>query len=254
MRRSRWRWWWVPIAALAVLLTVLTVAWLMFQHIPAWYRPPAVAPPNQQRVRDDLVATLGSFETRLGTEGRPFEFRFSQDQINAWLAVREAIWPASREWLPPALSDPFVAIETEGVRVAATYRHGGLRTVLSARLELAADPDGVWVRLVDVAGGELSVPTSWVQEQLAAMDGGAWPAGKRSKLQLGGDPLPQLRRLTDGVVFPNAWIWENGKQPFRITDLRFVPGTVVVVVQPLPRQGTTRLSSQGPSGPPQATR
>ncbi len=248
-RRKRW----VLLGGLVAAAAVPITGWLMFQHIPAWYRPPAIAPADQQRVRDDLLGTLDALGASLVHSEGPFEHRFTQAQVNAWLAVREAIWPGTRAWLPRPLSDPFVAIDEGGVRLAATYRHGGLKTVLSARLELSADPGGVRVRLARVAGGSLGIPRSWVRDELAALDADAWPAGQRSGLQYGDGCLPALSGLFEGVVFPNAWIWKNGEQPFRITRLRFEPGALAVTFEPLPRHPSRRTSSHSPPGPAPAT-
>ena len=78
---------------------------------------------------------------------------------------------------------------------------------------------------------------------MAALDAGPWPAGKRVRAQFGPEPMPALGGLFDGIVLPNAWILENGKQPFRITALTLEPGAIVVTFEPLRRHGSSRLNS-----------
>jgi hypothetical protein len=218
----------------------LLVAWLLFQHIPSWYRPSPVPPGEVQRVKDDLTRTFDILSGALVHEETSFRLRFTQDQINAWLAIREQIWPETRHWLPPELSEPFVSIDEEGLRLAATYHQGGLQTVVSARLELEADTDGISARLAGVSGGALGVPQAWVRDQLLVLDATAWPVGERPRAQIGGDPLPPLSRLFEGIRLPNAWVWANGKRPFRIIDISFEPGAGVVTFEPLERQLSTR--------------
>jgi len=247
----RWRRWlrWSLLAGSLAALGAAAVGWLMFQHIPSWYRPAAIAPGDLQAVRDDLARTFDTLSGLLIHEDGPFEYRLTQDQINAWLAAREDIWPGSREWLPPTLSEPFVSLDADGLRLAATYRQGGLQAVVSLRLTARAEREGIIVRLTQVSGGSLGIPRSWVCEHLLALDAGAWPVGKRSRLQLAGDPLPPLSSLFEGIRLPHAWIWENGKQPFRIIDLQFEPGAGVITFEPLPREPSGRLSSPGLPGP-----
>jgi hypothetical protein len=232
----------ILLATGVVVLTVLATGWLMFQHIPSWYQPPAIAA-DDERVKNDWVGAMDRLQEALLQEKRPFEFSVTQDQINAWLAIRETIrnvFSSAGDWLPSALSDPFVQIESDGLRLAATYRSGGIRTVLSVRLEVTARTDALGVRLTDVAGGALSMPKSWLKEHLADLDRRFWPAGQRSRYQLGlyevgSPPLPRLAGLFEGVKFPNAWIWANGRQPFRITAVRFEPGRLAATIEPLPR-------------------
>ncbi|MGQ9650329.1 MAG: hypothetical protein ACUVXJ_09485 [Phycisphaerae bacterium] len=229
VRRTLW------VAGLLVLFTAVTL-WLMFQHIPSWYRPPAIGPANHQRIRNDWAGSRDSLQQAMLHE-EPFDFFVTQDQLNSWLAIREAIWQLSRQWLPSALSDPFVLVEKEGLRLAATYRNGSIRTVVSARLEITLQARGIWVRLAGLDAGSLGVPDSWVRERLRLIDGRAWSPGQKSRYQLGGPPLPSLRTLLDGAVFPRTWVWKESELalPFEITGLRFEPGVVVISFRPLPR-------------------
>ncbi len=234
--RFRWLKWAMVVAGLAVLVSGTTL-WLMFQHIPSWYRPIAVVPFSDadQRVKNDWMGAKDRLERRLQNEKLAFEFPVKQDQLNAWLGARECSWQRSRDWLPPALSDPFVLIEADGLRLAATYRSGGVKTVVSARLRTAVQTGGIRISLDEVAGGSLGVPESWVRERLALLDGRTWPVGSKSPYQIGGPALPPLAGLFDGVLLPDTWVWANGQWPFRIVGVRFEPGLLTLHLQPLPR-------------------
>lgn len=235
MRGRWWRWLRRGVAGLGVVLLVAVVTgWLMFQHIPSWYEPVEIPPAELQSVRDNLVATVDGLSHAMANAREPFEYRFTQDQLNAWIAAREAIWPMSREWLPEEVRDPFVVLQSTGVRLAATFHHAGFQTVASLCLDVRATERGITMRLRDVAGGVLSVPERWVREELARLDRDVWPVGKRLNYQSGPGRLPTLSSLFEGVVFPNGWKWQNPKRRFRVTGLQFLSGEVVVRFAPEP--------------------
>lgn len=241
MRTRKRRWWrWILLAVVLMAAAFVITVWLMFQHVPSWYRPIAIAPGKEaQRVRNDLEYTQGVL-TESFLRSETFEHVFTQDRVNRWLAAREEIWPESRKWLSKGASDPFVALEEQGIRLAATYQQGGVKTVVSAHLEIAHETDGIRVRLLDVATGELSVPDSWIRDKLAALDANGWPAGKTVRYQYGNQPLPPLSGLLEGILLPNEWIWWNGEQPFRIIGLRLDAGALTVEFEPLDPQSATR--------------
>jgi len=227
------------LAGLLLTAGFLLTAWLLFQHVPSWYRPVVIAAGEAQRVRNDLLGTQDVL-TESVRAGQTFRYVFSQQRVNEWLAVREAVWPESRNWLPKGLSDPFIAIDEQGVRLAATYRHGGLRTVVSAQLGLVAEEGGIRVQLLDVTTGDLSLPDSWIRHKLEALDAGGWPTGRTIPYQHGNQPLPPLSGLFEGLLLPREWImWTTG-QPFRITGLDLAEGALTVAFEPLARQPGTR--------------
>jgi hypothetical protein len=221
---------------LAVIPAVLVTSCLMFQRVPSWYRPVAVAPAYQQRAQNDLVGTLDVLGASLVHHDGPFEHRFTQDQVNEWLAVRERIpFLDIDDWLPPELSDPFVGFEPDGIRIAGTYQVGVLRTVVWAWLVVSAEEDGIHVRLEKAAAGALAAPESWIRKELARLDRRDWPAGERSRWQYGPGTLPPLAGLFEGVVFPSGWLQPvtDGEIPFRIIGVRCEPGALVVTLEPL---------------------
>lgn len=232
-----------------MLLTVCVAGWLLFQHIPAWYEPVEIAPERVQAVRDDLVHTFDTLSEALNETSEPFTCRLTADQINAWLATREEIWPQSRKWLPSFISSPHVAMTEDGLQVAVAFRQRGVRTILNAHLRVRADEEGIHVQLKRVAGGSLPLPPSWVREQLARVDEARYPAGQTVDGQLGGRTFPYLQNLFDGVVFPGAWLWANGKQPFRVRGLSFGDGFVEIRMEPLERFELHDGHETGRAGP-----
>ena len=229
-----WRWWLAGGGGL--LLILLAAAWLMFQRIPTWYRPVELAPEQLQQVRDDLVRTGDGFTERVANSGAPFEYRVTQDQINRWLAARAEIWPAAREWLPPELSNPFVVIRPDGLRVAVTWRSQQVRTVLSALVGLQADEAGIHVRLKSLHCGSLPVPQAIVQEELKSIR--LWKPGSRARGQAGPGVLPDPRDLFDGLIFPRVWLWPEPRRVCTIAGLKCEDGVLTVTVVPsVPQPG-----------------
>jgi hypothetical protein len=232
-RRVRWRW--IFGAALAVLIAAVAALWLLFQHIPTWYRPVLLGPEEVQQVKDDLVQTFDGISTALAGNSSRVEVRLTEAQLNRWLAAREEVWPLAREWLPAELSHPVLVIEQDTIRLAATLRQGGIQAIAGIRFRVTGDREGIHLRLLDVSGGSLNVPQGWVREHLARLDAGGWPAGQTVGGQHGDEPLPALSDLFEGATFTNTWVWQNPKRPFRINWLRAEPGALVAEFEPLPR-------------------
>jgi len=212
----------------ACLAVAMVTIWLMFQHIPAWYQPPAIGPQELRAIHDDLKGTVDQLTGYLINSPEAFERRFTQEQINQWLSAREAIWPLSRKWLPEMLTNPFVSIEPDGIRLATTFRKGGLQSVLNARFTAEVSPRGIELRLVKVALGSLPVPSFVVRDQLDRLD-------EQLKAGAGdnGSAKEGLAGLFRGIVLPNKYVWPNGKKPFRIIGLRFESGTCIATFEPL---------------------
>ena len=236
-QRSRWRRrlrWALLMATGGAVLGVLGL-WLALQHVPAWYHPVEIAPEHLQEVRNDLAATQGTLNEQMLLARAPFEFRISEEQINAWLSAREDIWPLSREWLPPGVSDPLVRILPDGLRLSATVRHGWMQAVVTVWLELGADPTRVYARLLDVRSGSLPLPHAWVRHRLAAI--------RPPSLRHDGQAAPvSLDGLFDGISQPNSGVWTQPaalgqkavRRSFRVTALRLEAGAITVTIEPRP--------------------
>jgi hypothetical protein len=234
VRKLLKRWRWIVGIALTLLIGGGVTGWLLLQHIPDWYRPMQVPPDDLQRIRNDLVQTTDSLGAMLNETRGPFKFKFTQDQINAWLSAREAIDPQSREWLPQRLSDPMLRFEPGGVRVAATYADGDFQTVVSARLAITASSEGIKVRLGDVAGGSLGLPESFVRKGLLAFDRRVSPKLAQAGVTTRTRQHLRLADLAEGITLPNTGKWIGGGQRFRLLGIDFENGAVVVTVERLP--------------------
>lgn len=222
----------------ALLLAGGIGVWLLFQRVPGWYRPVVVTAADKTQVLANLTHTTEDFTQSLRQVGVPFEYRLTQDQINAWWAIREEVWPLAREWIPPGVSEPMVVLEDGVIRLAARCELGGIQTVLSARLLVDGNKDGLTLRLESVSGGSLPIPAAAVRDLLGRLDGDFWPAGRVLRQQYFNEPLPPLAGLPEGIVLPNSWVWQSGafRAPMWIKSLQVRPGEIVATIEPLPRQ------------------
>lgn len=227
----------VSAGAVALIAITVCVAWLMFQHIPSWYQPIVIsAPGDLDRVRQDLSGTYDRLDAAILYANGPVEFRLREDQINAWLAARENIEPGTKNWLPAMLSDPFVHVEPDGLRVAATVRREELKTVLSAHLSFQAGPDALSLRIGEVRTGRLPVPQKWLRGALSDLTKRLQSVkneqnGRHSiktKSSKGSD-------LHAGINLKNTVVSDFINRPFRIVGLRFEPPEIVATLEPLPR-------------------
>lgn len=230
--RGRKRAWvkWTSLAAGGLLLVAVAIVWLLFQHVPRWYRPAEIAPEHLQDVRNDLLAFQNDLGERMALSDSVFEIRVSQKQVNAWLAAREDIWPLSREWLPEAVNRPFVVFEAGGVRVGATCQYGSVQSVVSVLVGVAADENLVHCRVVEVNSGSLPLPRDTILKILEE----AFSAGHfRLPSMDGHRRTAELSELFTGLSFSNMGVWWEPRRRFRVVGVRLEPGMLMVKIRPL---------------------
>ena len=225
-------------ACVAALLAIVVCAgWLMFQHIPAWYQPIVIsAPGDLDRVRQDLSGTYDRLDTAILLATGPFEFRLREDQINAWLAARENIEPATKGWLPAMLSDPFIHVEHDGLRVAATIHREELKAVLSAHLSVQVAPDFLRLHISEVRAGRLPVPDEWLRGALSDMSQRLQSVEKSKPGRTANKTTSATwNKILTGIDLKNTVVSDYINRPFRIVGLRFEPPEIVATLEPMSR-------------------
>ncbi len=224
----------VGVVVAAMSAVGFMAGWMLFQHIPGWYRPAVVGADEVEAVWGDWLKAVDGLNERMSLAREPFEWSVSESQLNRWLAIREAKWPLAREWLPENFSDPQILIQSNGLRLGAVCQRGSLRFVISADLWVGVVNDRIAVRLKRMSAGSLQLPKSWVRQELAALDGGFLRRKATKEPADEHAPLPRLADLPDGVLVPNRWVWWNPKRAFRVTGIRCGSGRISVTFDPEP--------------------
>lgn len=232
--------------AAILLVSCLGTIWLLFQHKPAWYRPLEIPREQAQAIRDDFVGTVDHVSEKMNTSGvnKVFEIKLTQDQINAWLAAREQIYPALRQWTPVWLNDPYIILEQDGFRVAATAFQKGIKCVVSVNVRAHIQTDGIAIQLTHVAGGSLPMPKSVIEGVITRLERHFRTTTAFSEDNPRHEVFPTLAELFKGTTIPKQWVWKNGDQPFLIQKIQFEPGAVTFAMQPLARH-----NKQNPTKP-----
>jgi hypothetical protein len=137
------------------------------RHVPEFYeRALAVAPEVQKEAGQKLEQQALSLHNQVRHAGR-WEARFSQDEINGWLAADLPVkFPKA---LPSGVADPRLAIDETKVQLAVRYERGNTRAVvvLCGQVQLTEEPNELAVRIESVKAGALPLPLNQFREEIA---------------------------------------------------------------------------------------
>jgi hypothetical protein len=217
----------------AVSVLLLITGWILFQRIPSWYRPVWLGPDDIESVQRDFSRKTEELNSRIGRAAPgAFEWTISDDQVNAWFSAREDMWPDSRNWLPPNMSDVCVRFEPDGIRLAATVSHSRIETVLSAHFAVGIDDGDLRLRLAGVSGGSLPFPAFAFRDLITELDQRI-SHEDMLKYSYESTELPRLTDLFTEMRLPDEWVWWNGTRPFRIVALKLEEGVCTATLEPI---------------------
>jgi len=153
---------------ITAVLIALALWWLYIAlgYVPAFYRRAMKLQPDVLREGSDrMLRQTAALQSAVGKEGR-WEALFTAEQINGWLAVdRAENHPNS---LPPTMSDPRVAIDSQGIHIACRYDEGLIHCVLSLTVEpCALEPNVLALRIVKARAGRLPLPLGRVLDRIS---------------------------------------------------------------------------------------
>ncbi|UCG31871.1 MAG: hypothetical protein JSU68_09410 [Phycisphaerales bacterium] len=210
---------------------IVAGAWLAMQHIPDWYVPPAIAPEDYQRVRDDVEAVFNEISENL-MGSKPFVLLLNDEQVNNWMAVRGHMLPEAERWLPDFIEDPMIRFEDDTVTVAGTATRGSVQSVVSLTWRFDIRPDTIVARLHRTRSGSLPLPAALIGRGLDSFsaDSGSGP------VPVFGDDLDLAGHVTQagtGLEIENRFRWKNGDRLFRITGLQSKNGVARFEIEPL---------------------
>lgn len=200
-----------------MLCVLLSAAVVLSLKRPDWYRPGAIDYAHLEEDKRALVGLYDRISAALNA-GRTAEIRIDQAQLNRWIAANAELWP---ELAPrfAVVDQPMIRFADAGrVEVAATFSQGEWRSVGSAVIRVAA-PDRLRGHVVRLQVGSLSVPAAWL-----------WPM-VRSRLEENARHGVEFEG--DGLAVFNEWVWENGRVPFRVSEIEVQAGEARLVLAPL---------------------
>lgn len=212
------------LALAAVLIGIVAASlYLASRQPPDFYRASLTRfSDGEEPSGEELEQQALALHNQLQHEGR-FEARFSDDEINDWLASE--LPEKFPRLLPAAFSEPRIVIEENLLRLAVGYRRGNIDTVLSIAVEayLTEQPNEVAIRIRQARAGLVPVPLRNLLDEIAQR-------AQRAGIQLRwseahGDPLalvhiPHEKARKEG---------QGNSQRFTIEELRLVPGELVVI-------------------------
>ena len=143
----------VAVAGVAVLFTLYRAS----QQVPEFYQRALGAAAADDESSERFERQALALHNQVRRAGQ-WESRFSEAEINAWLAV---VLPANfPQALSGGVSDPRVAIEDDVIRLALRYHRGSTQAVISlaARARLTDEPNELAIEIREVRAGRLPVP------------------------------------------------------------------------------------------------
>jgi len=206
----------LTVAGVAVFLTA---AYRATQQVPEFYQA-ALAnekPQEQKAAADELEREVLNLHKEVRKPGR-WVARFSQDQINGWLAADLPVkFPGV---LPRGVSQPRVAIEANKMQMAVKFKQGDVETVLSLAGDayLTDRPNEVAIHIQHVRAGLVPVPLAKFMDNIAeeATDAGLPLRWSEEE----GDPVAIVTLPLDRKEF-------RGKQ-LRVEELQINKGEIIV--------------------------
>ena len=202
-------------AGLAILLTA---AYRATQQVPEFYQAAlAHQPALQKAAADQLERQVLELHNEARKPGR-WEARFSQEQINGWLATDlPTKFPGA---LPEGVFDPRVAIDTGRMQLAVRYDQGDVSTVLSLAGDayLTDQPNEVAIHIEHVRAGAFPVPLAQFLDEISEHAGDAGLPIRWAEQD--GDPVALVTLPLDRAEF-------KGKQ-LQVERLEIAAGEIVV--------------------------
>lgn len=182
---------------------------------PAEYQPASM---DAGRLREDKAA-LAELQDTISAglnAGRDVRVRVTEAQLNRWLAGWSEIWPEA-PWSGRAVRHPQVSFRDGSVRVSFTVAEAALTAVVTCGVSLEVSSADLVVRCTEARLGIVPIPPSWIAPLVARLPlteraGSKWDDGR--------------------LVWPNEWIWPNGRRRYRISSCHVAPGQVELVFQP----------------------
>ncbi len=160
---------WTVIVLLVVCGLTAFFVYRGTQKVPEFYQEAMatpLTPQKQEQLGQQLEREAAQLHNQVRREGR-WEATFTEEQINAWLAVDLAEKLPST--VPSGVSDPRVKISPDRIQTGCKYETKRFSTVVSLETDvyLTDNPNQVAVRIHNVRAGSIPLPLRGLLEQVA---------------------------------------------------------------------------------------
>lgn len=156
----------ILVALLLLLASVVLLAlWRASQVVPDFYASAVNQDPAEQRAASDaMIQKTTLLISDVQKPGR-WETLVTEEELNAWLAVD--LKENHPEALPPEFTEPRIAVDPGGLRLACRNRQTPVETVLSVACDVyLAEPGVLAVRVRQVRAGAVPLPLTGILDQI----------------------------------------------------------------------------------------
>lgn len=150
---------------------VAAALWMLVRYEPRLYLKAAVPPGEvRQKLSTECSRELSGLYNSVTTEfEQGWEHRFTDEQINSYLAEHFVQSHFDKEFLPDGISQPRIVIDPDKVRVAFRYGRGLWSTIVSIDLRIwlvKGEPNVVALKLVGFHAGALPISAQSLLENI----------------------------------------------------------------------------------------
>jgi hypothetical protein len=163
------------VLAIAIFLCLTSgvgaALWVLVRYEPRVYLQAAVPPGEvRQKLSTECSRELSQlYHSVTIQDEQEWEHRFTDEQINSYLAEHFVQSHFDKEFLPEGMSQPRIVIDTDKVRVAFRYGKGLWSTIVSINLRIwlvKGEPNVVALKLIGFHAGALPVSAQSLLESI----------------------------------------------------------------------------------------
>lgn len=141
-------------------------AYFALRHVPSFYHRALAADPDHQAAASDQMLREAAELTSLARRQSVWEARFSQEEINGWLAVD--LMKNHARSLPKNFASPRTDILADEATIACQYQLDSWATILSVSFDCyMSEPNVLALRLKRARAGALPLPLGGILEAVS---------------------------------------------------------------------------------------
>ena len=138
---------------------------LMLRYEPEHYRHAVVEGERRTTLKKEFIRELFDFTNAVQSSDRPWNAKFTEEQINAFFQAGEA-----DNFLPEGISEPRVVLDAERMRFAFRYRSGLINTIISISMRIwlpGSESNVLALRLERIDAGLVPFSAQWLLERIS---------------------------------------------------------------------------------------